>query len=408
MPTPSAPTPTAQPPSLRPAPASPPRGRRAAPAWDLEGDGPTRRPITPPPPRLPSFPPPADRPLRGTPLPAFRASDMVKKELEWLWKPYLQGRTLNLLTGDPGIGKSTLICELAAAESRGRPLPAGTSGPSLARPAGAAWILNSEDGGEDTILWRLENQGADLTRVFITDSLSPLDRGTLTYMRDFIHLHGITLLTVDPMQAWMGADVDMHRANETRAWGGLLKQLCLETGVTVILLRHRRKGQPGENQLYSGIGSIDITGFARSELSVSKDKAGICYLHRTKGNVGVTGGTVGYVIEPHPDPRNDHGVLRWLPNYIPSEGKGGEGGPKREGKVPTKSPRRLAEAQNWLRGFLRDGPKPANVVIASAIEHRFMPGTLRAAKKGTVQSEKGPDGAWYWSLDPSVADEEPL
>src|SRR5688572_10300590 len=88
-------------------------------------------------------------------------NEIVRKPIKWLWKPYLRRRALNLITGEPGVGKSTLICELAAILSTGRPWP----GETLRREPVNVWIMNGEDSAEDTIAWRLDNQFSDKDRV---------------------------------------------------------------------------------------------------------------------------------------------------------------------------------------------------------------------------------------------------
>ena len=49
--------------------------------------------------------------------------DVVSKEVEWLWYPYIPYGKITIIEGDPGEGKTTLVLMLAAALSRGLPLP---------------------------------------------------------------------------------------------------------------------------------------------------------------------------------------------------------------------------------------------------------------------------------------------
>jgi hypothetical protein len=43
--------------------------------------------------------------------------------VSWLWKPYISRRKLTIVEGDPGIGKTWLMLQIAAAVSRGARLP---------------------------------------------------------------------------------------------------------------------------------------------------------------------------------------------------------------------------------------------------------------------------------------------
>lgn len=56
-------------------------------------------------------------------LKLIHMEDVVSKEVEWLWYPYIPYGKITIVEGDPGEGKTTLILKLAAALSRGLPLP---------------------------------------------------------------------------------------------------------------------------------------------------------------------------------------------------------------------------------------------------------------------------------------------
>jgi len=309
-------------------------------------------------------------------------SKIERVPVEWLWKPYLQRRAINLLSGDPGVGKSTLVCEIAAALSRGRPLPGQDALPPM-----NCWLMNGEDHANDTIAWRLGNQDADPNRIWVTDQPEAITADVAREICREMLARNIQFLSIDPLQSWMGKDVDMHRANETRAWGSPLRQIGAMTGAAVLISRHRRKGQSGDTSLYSGLGSIDISGFARSELGAARGKDGTTYIERIKGTVGKTGGKIAYQIDPHPDPRNDHGVLRWA------------GTPPGDARPAASTPAKLGHAIKWLKDWLATGAVPAQEVLAAAIALKISERTLnRAKEEAGVLSVKGEGGQWLWKL----------
>lgn len=326
------------------------------------------------------------------------ANTIEKKRIDWLWQPYLQKGAINLITGDPGIGKSTLICEIAAALTRARCLP----GQDCSNPPMNIWLMNGEDSAEDTITWRLDNQGADLNRCHITDQVQTINEEVAAEIERYITEHDIKVVFIDPLQAWMGAKLDMNRANETRVWAGLLRSVAQKTGAAIVFVRHRRKGAPGDNSLYAGLGSIDISGFARSEISVLKASSGICYITRTKGNVGRKGDSLSYTIEPHKDIMNDHGIFKWLGHIDPEAAH-------KKGVV---IPKRMGKAVDWLKFFLRDGHKPAQLVFEEALKQGITEATLRRAKTLVADTRQGVDAdgrSWYWYLkDEADADDNPL
>ena len=74
----------------------------------------------------------------------------------------------------------------------------------------------------------------------------------------------------DPLQAYLGADVDMHRANEVRPVLARIGQLAEKYKCAVIFIMHNSK--MGQNQaLYRALGSIDILAIARSMLIIGKN-----------------------------------------------------------------------------------------------------------------------------------------
>ncbi len=104
-------------------------------------------------------------------------SDVKSQPVRWLWWPYIAIGKLCMLDGDPGIGKSLLMTQIAANLSRGHPLPDQQGKPTL-DPGGAqtTLLLCTEDGLADTIKPRLEATGADCTKIHVlTGWLGPED-----------------------------------------------------------------------------------------------------------------------------------------------------------------------------------------------------------------------------------------
>lgn len=53
-------------------------------------------------------------------------SQVRARRVEWLWYPYVPYGKLTVIQGDPGEGKSTLILNIAALLSTGKPMPDGS------------------------------------------------------------------------------------------------------------------------------------------------------------------------------------------------------------------------------------------------------------------------------------------
>lgn len=79
------------------------------------------------------------------------------KPVAWLWSGRLALGKITLLTGEGGVGKSMLTCDLASRISRGDTLPDGGIAPK-----GEVFFIGAEDGAEDTVRPRLDAAGADV------------------------------------------------------------------------------------------------------------------------------------------------------------------------------------------------------------------------------------------------------
>src|SRR5687767_10920407 len=58
-----------------------------------------------------------------------RLHDIAPEPVRWLSPGRLAAGKITLLDGDPGLGKSTLLCDFAARVTRGEPLPGGEPRP---------------------------------------------------------------------------------------------------------------------------------------------------------------------------------------------------------------------------------------------------------------------------------------
>lgn len=156
----------------------------------------------------------------NTPLKLISMSEINAEEVQWLWYPYIPLGKLTIIQGDPGEGKTSFILAVIAALTRGDPLPECEQ---AAEPMNVIY-QTAEDGLADTHKPRVESAGADCTRVLVIDE----GKRELTLcdarLEEAICRTGAKLIVLDPLQAYLGSDVDMHRANEVRP---VLKRLSL-------------------------------------------------------------------------------------------------------------------------------------------------------------------------------------
>jgi DNA repair protein RadA/Sms len=310
-----------------------------------------------------------------------RLADVEPEDIQWLFPPYIPLGKVTLIEGDPGLGKSRLTHALAAAVSRGQGL---LNGPS--RPPRPVLLLTMEDGLADTVRPHLERLGADLSVIHAYSAPPTLDQKGLAMLERHIVEHRPGLVIIDPLQGAMGGKIDLHRANETRPFMAALAELANRYSCAIICVRHLTKGAR-DRAIYRGIGSIDITGAARSILQVGihpEDK-GLRVLAHAKSNLGPFGPSWSFTI-------SDKGTFEWGEEvrYTAED--------LFRPAMDEESQTALGEATSFLREILSAGPVAQRKIEQKAGDRGIKKRTLdRAKKKLGVRSRKQPDG-WSWEL----------
>ncbi|MEU5215965.1 AAA family ATPase [Streptomyces sp. NPDC020807] len=229
----------------------------------------------------------ADRIVRSLPVQAVpdrpaasarvvRMSTVRRKPIAWLWNRYVPAGKLTIFEGDPGDGKSTMVCDLAARLTRGRPMPDG----SPAQP-GLVLLLTAEDGVEDTIAPRLQAAGADMAGVMVmTEVCEPDEYGNvharpvelpadLPHVARIIREESVRMVVVDPLMAFL-AGVDSHNDQSVRRALHPIAKLAETTGAAFVVIRHLNKSAGGKAMCRGG-GSIGIIGAARAGYLIAPD-----------------------------------------------------------------------------------------------------------------------------------------
>lgn len=318
-------------------------------------------------------------------LKLIHMEDVVSKEVEWLWYPYIPYGKITIIEGDPGEGKTTLVLKLAAALSRGLPLPCDDD--KEYEPIHIIY-QTAEDGIEDTIKPRLEKAGADCSMIRVIDETDKELSMTDDRLEQAIIETGARLIILDPIQAYIGATVDMHRANEIRPVLKHLGIIAEKHNCAIILIGHMNKAS-GSKSTYRGLGSIDIQATARSVLLVARlrDKPNIRIMAHDKSSLAPAGDAIGFEMT------EDNGMVCIGPYDITIDEllSGNEGREKKK----------LDIAENFIKEYFGSNKViPSNKIMMEAAKRSIKRNTLLSAKKKlgiTSDKEKAEDGTIYWT-----------
>ena len=294
----------------------------------------------------------------------IRMSDVELTPVDWLWKPYLPFGKLSVLQGNPGEGKTYFAMHLAAACTNGKLLP------NMERMEPFNVIYQTaEDGLGDTVKPRLIEAGADLNRVLVIDDSDVQLTLSDEQIEKAIVENNARLVIIDPIQAYLGSDVDMNRANEVRPIFMRLGQVAQRTGCAILLIGHLNKAA-GMQSLQRGLGSIDIAAAVRSVMFIGKLKHDptMRILTHEKSSLAPPGASLAFSL-------GDEGGFRWVGEYDITADEMLSGiEPQRETKTQ--------QAKDLICALLAGGKQVLSEDIDKAALERGIPGrTVRDAKR---------------------------
>lgn len=187
------------------------------------------------------------------------ASAIMARPVEWLVENVVALRTLSLLAGVGGLGKSILALAWAA---------------EVTQEGSNVLIVSYEDAAEEVIRPRFEALGGDLDRLFEL-SIDPLE-GSISFPLDLNELvrhateTGARLIVIDPVSASIDIKLDAHKDRDMRVVLGQLAKLAEQLNLAVVMIAHLNKA-PGADPYLRINGSTAFYNASRSVLTVTRD-----------------------------------------------------------------------------------------------------------------------------------------
>ncbi|MCB9073741.1 MAG: AAA family ATPase [Bdellovibrionaceae bacterium] len=300
-----------------------------------------------------------------------RLSDIESRELEYIDEPYILRGMLTLLSGDPGVSKSTLVREIAKNVSVGK-----SSLTTNEIDIGDVLYLTNEDSPEYVIRPRMEKIGADLSRIVLCEDSLTFDPESQVLIKKAIQENNICLLIVDPIIAYIGATKSANEATHVRETMSFLSNLARDCNIAVICIRHLNKSTIGGPAIYRGLGSIDFTAACRNEFHVyiHPDEKDMRLLFHVKTNVSA-------LLEPLEYELVDGGAKNFRVSNMTIQ------------DITSLSHRthsKLEDAEEFLRSFIEanGGKAKSNELEIEAKKQGISQTTLKRARKKLCVSDQ--------------------
>lgn len=323
------------------------------------------------------------------------------EQIEWLLYPFIPFGKVTIIQGDPGEGKTTMVLQIIAKLTRGEPILLNKKSQKEAQqdseenlkqevlsqdnPIQPVNVIyqTAEDGLGDTIKPRLLAAGADCSRVLVIDDreqpLTMLD----VRLEEAIMQTKARMVVLDPIQGFLGTDVDMHRANEIRPLMKRMAVLAEKYHCAIILIGHMNKNSNGKSS-YRGLGSIDFQAAARSVLIVGrlKDEPETRVMCHVKSSLAPEGKSVAFRLDKETG-------FRWIGEYDISADDLLSGDARGQ---------KSRIAKEFLLDILADGGMAQKKIEEEASKQGIKKKTLRNAKQELEIDSVKRGNQWFWIL----------
>lgn len=326
---------------------------------------------------------------------SIRTFDQIEaKQVAWLWPGRFALGKITLLTGEGGVGKSMLTCDMASRISTG----SAFTDVSTAMK-GDSFFVAGEDGAEDTIRPRLDAAKADVSRVHLIAGPIPkgekyatqfdLSRHLLKLDRLLEGYPEARMIVIDPIMDYLGATINSDKATDVRRVLSPLRQLAEKHEVAVVAMNHLNKSGKGSKN--RSLGSGAFVQVARIELRVCEDPEDPerRLLLPVKNNLAAAPG-LAFKIE---SASNQAGFAVWEEGEVETTIQQVEAA---DSDGESKSA--LSEAEDWLRCFLSEGDVKAAEAKKKSKADGISDRTLNRAKKTLKIETFQRDRCHWWKL----------
>lgn len=283
-------------------------------------------------------------------------STIKPQKVDWLWHPYIPRGMVSMLIGHPGVGKSTMLIDIVARVSTTGVMPDGQIIPTCKVGIGMV-----EDDLTRVTVPRLLAAGANLDNIKSLDGITKPNSSSVMpiklpqhadRIKEFIEQHGIGLLVLDPITAYMGGS-DNNAQQDVRDALQPLSKIAHQTNCAIYLTNHTSKGWKEQDAAFIGLGSVAFTAVSRVQTLLMREVDGDSrVLWITKSNIGIDSSHGGRSWNQKIDPKWQVPSCTWKKDAWPESLQEFLTSHKRTGHAKPPS-----EMQNSFNRILRDMSK---------------------------------------------------
>jgi DNA polymerase bacteriophage-type len=356
-----------------------------------------------------------------------RASEVELENVSWLWPGHLAHGALELLTGDPDLGKSQIHMSYAACVTGGTPWPDGFLGSQPQR----VLLVTAEDNYANTVGPRAVAAGVDLSALLYLKGLVRngkqeiflLSAGLQELEQALLDHENIGLVLIDPITAYMGSPksgrFDSHRATDVRSVLGPLKDLAERRRIAISAITHPPKGTKA-SPLDSYIGSQAYIAAARiGHLCIPETEPGLAgavrntgrmFFTQVKNNLGSKATTLAYHLDTKSIGFDRSGEPLKPAPYVLWEGAVDITSAEALAQARAVAKTRVNPVHEFLRDILASGPVLQKIIVERGAAKGISLPQLRRARKaiGAVTYKRRGGNVispWLWALPEHVPED---
>jgi hypothetical protein len=350
------------------------------------------------------------------------------ENVSWLWPGHLAHGALELLTGDPDLGKSQVHMSYAACVTRGMPWPDGYPGSEPQQ----VLLVTAEDNYANTVGPRAVAAGADRAKLIYFKGLIRngkqeiflLSSGLQELEQILLDYDDIGLVLIDPITAYMGSPAsgrrfDSHRATDVRSVLGPVKDLAERHRIAISAITHPPKGAKA-SPLDSYIGSQAYIAAARiGHLCIPETEPGLAgavrstgrvFFTQVKNNLGSKATTLAYHLDTKSIGFDRFGAPLKPAPYVAWEGVVDITSAEALAQARAVAKTRVNPVHEFLRDILASGPVLQKIIVERGAAKGISLPQLRRARKaiGAVTFKRRGGNVispWLWALPEYVPDD---